>query len=97
MKKYLLVFTALCLVAGRATAQADEATQARISANADLIAAVVNICYLLGAICGLIGAVLAYTKIIDGQASAFTLIRNWFFACITLLLMPALVRGLMGV
>lgn len=97
MKKPLLLLGQLLLMAGHGVAQTDAATQTQIGANVDLISSVVNICYLLGAICGIIGAVLAYTKILDGQGSAFILIRNWFFACITLLLIPALVRGMMGV
>lgn len=96
----LLLLLSAPLAAQGGAGVADAATQAQLGAGVALIGAVVNLCYLLGALCGLIGAVQVYTRILDGQqqgGGAFALIRNWFFACLTLLLVPTLVRGLLGV
>jgi hypothetical protein len=96
MKTRLLTLSTAVL-ASHLAAQIDAATQGQLGAGVDLVASVVDICYLLGAICAIIGAVHTYTRLLDGQGSAFPLIRNWLFACLALLLLPALLRGLVGV
>jgi hypothetical protein len=63
-----------------------------------LVTKVISICQILGAICGVIGGGMTYTKMIDNRGhSSHEDIRNWFIACVALLLLPILLRQAMVV
>ena len=67
-----------------------------LSGAGGMVDALLDLCYVIGAICAIIGAARGFTTIIDGEESPFIVVRNWFIACISLLVFPALARGLMG-
>ena len=59
-----------------------------------LFNAACNICYTVGTICGIIGGVVAYREILDGEETFFVAVRNWFWSCVLLLAFPIIIRGL---
>ena len=65
--------------------------------GSSLVNSVEYICYILGAICAMIGGVLTYTEVIDGEENFFVAVRNWFGSCIALVALPYLIRQLAGV
>ena len=72
------------------------AVDTSLSGAGGMVDALLDLCYVIGAICAVIGAVRGFTTVIDGEESSFIVVRDWFIACISLLVFPALARGLMG-
>lgn len=67
------------------------------SGSGSLIDGVETICYILGAICAMVGAVVSYTSFIDGEEDLLPGIRNWFGSCLALIIFPYIIRQLAGV
>ena len=62
----------------------------------DLLNDVQSICYILGAICAIIGGVRTYTEILDGGEDILSSVRNWFGGCLAFIIFPSLIRALAG-
>lgn len=84
-----------CLLA-QSDVPTDAATVRIIQSSSESVRGIINLCYTIGALCGMIGAVMAYSKILDGQTSSVVAIRNWFIACVALILLPFLARSIVG-
>lgn len=74
--------------------QPDEA--AIFAGGSELLNSVQSICYVLGAICAMIGGLRTYTEILDGGEDILPSVRNWFGGCLALLIFPMIIRALAG-
>ena len=83
-------------IATAVVAAQDNATSTVIQSNSAAVRDIINLCYTVGALCGIIGAVVTYSKILNGQTESYTAIRNWFVACLTLLILPQVARAILG-
>ena len=63
----------------------------------EAIDALMNLCYVLAAVCALIGGVQSYRKIVFEGESAFVAIGNWVYAGLALIVVPAAVKLFFGV
>ena len=98
-KSYPLL--ALCLVTGlRLSAQHPElnnpTTYAVFSGGSSLVDRVENICFILGAVCAVIGGVTTYTNFLDGEERFYVGVRNWFGSCVAFVVFPYLIRSITG-
>ena len=91
------VSTVALLASGGPPQLNDPSTADVFTGASALIDGIENLCYLGGAICAVIGAVVTYTDFIDGEENFYVGVRNWFGCCIALIVFPFLVRSLAGV
>ena len=68
-----------------------------MTGGSSLLDKVESICYILGAMCAIIGGFLAYTEVIDGEENVFVAVRNWFGCCIAFVVFPFIIRSIAGV
>ena len=64
--------------------------------GSELLNSVQSICYVLGALCAIIGGLRTYIEIIDGEQDIYSSVRNWFGGCLALLIFPMIIRALAG-
>ena len=64
--------------------------------GSEFLTSVQNICYVLGTICAIIGGVVTYTEILDGEEDFYSSVRNWFGSCLAFIIFPAIIRALAG-
>lgn len=99
-RKYLLLMSVLlltlCEVGATQPTLNNPSTAQVFSGGSDLLNRVQSICYVLGAMCAIIGGVVAYTEIIDGEENFFVAVRNWFGGCLAFIIFPSLIRALAG-
>ncbi len=93
-----IVSPIICLLVSTlpVVAQIDDKTAEVVKQNSASVVGIINLCYTLGTICGLIGAMLTYAKIQDGQTDSYGAIKNWFVACLALLILPQLAAAIMN-
>ena len=64
--------------------------------GSELLTSVQNICFVLGAICAIIGGLRTYIEILDGEEDIFSSVRNWFGSCLAFIIFPMIIRALAG-
>ena len=75
----------------------NEPNEAAIFAGgSELLTSVQNICYVLGAMCAIIGALRTYIEILDGEEDLYSSVRNWFGSCLAFIIFPMIIRALAG-
>ena len=95
-RKAVLLVNAVVASTLPIAAQIEDRTGSVIQQNSAAVTDIINLCYTLGAICGLIGGMLTYSKMNSGQTDSYEAIKNWFVACIALLLLPQLAASIMN-
>ena len=91
----VLVATTLDLWAANPTLN-DPSTSDVFTGGSEFLNRVEAICFVLGACCAVVGALRAYTEVIDGEEHLFIAVRNWFGSCLAFLIFPYIIRQLAG-
>ncbi|WP_116108856.1 DUF4134 family protein [Lewinella sp. IMCC34191] len=98
--KSSLLLAVLCTVSFNLWSQHptlnDPSTSSVFTGGPALLKSIENICFIIGAICAVIGGVVTYTEFIDGDEQFTVGVRNWFVSCIAFIVFPFIIRKLTG-